>query len=98
MEPRSGAVYNMGGGRYSNCSVLEAIKIAQEAAGEKLSYSLSDQAREGDHIWWVSDTRRFQQDYPEWNYEYDLKTIIGEIVDATKEKHHEELRYALAAA
>ena len=97
-DPRSGAVYNMGGGRHSNCSVLEAIKIAQEAAGEKLSYSLSGQAREGDHIWWVSDVRRFQEDYPDWSYEYDLKTIIDEIVDATKEKQQQELKYELVAA
>jgi len=97
-KPGSGAVYNIGGGRYSNCSVLEAINIAQDEAGEKLSYSISDQAREGDHIWWVSDTRRFQRDYPDWHHEYDLKTIISEIVDATKEKQTEELRYELAAA
>lgn len=97
-EPRSGAVYNMGGGRYSNCSVLEAISVAQEAAGEELSYSLSNDAREGDHIWWVSDTRRFQNDYPEWQYEYDLRTIIGEMVDATKEKQPAELKYELLAA
>lgn len=97
-NPIAGAVYNMGGSRHSNCSVLEAIKIAQEAAGEKLSYSVSDQAREGDHIWWVSDVRRFQKDYPEWSYEYDLKTIVAEIVDATKEKQHEELKYEMVAA
>jgi CDP-paratose 2-epimerase len=97
-RPAAGAVYNMGGGRHSNCSVLEAIKIAQEAAGEKLSYDISDHAREGDHIWWVSDTRRFQQDYPDWSYEYDLKTIIREIVDATKEKQNAQLRYELVAA
>jgi CDP-paratose 2-epimerase len=92
-KPGSGAVYNMGGSRHSNCSVLEAIDMAEDAAGEKLSYSLSDQAREGDHIWWVSDVRRFEKDYPEWSYEYDLKTIIGEIVDATKEKQQEEWKY-----
>lgn len=97
-QPRSGAVYNMGGGRHSNCSVLEAISIAENMAGSKLSYSLSNDAREGDHIWWVSDTRRFQQDYPDWNYEYDLKTIIGEMVAATQAKHREELRYELVAA
>ncbi len=96
--PRSGAVYNMGGGRHSNCSVLEAIKIAEEAAGEKLSYSLSGKAREGDHIWWVSDVRRFQEDYPDWSYEYDLRTIITEIVDAAKQKQQDEMKYELAAA
>lgn len=97
-KPRAGAVYNMGGGRYSNCSVLEAIEIAQEAAGEELSYTISDDAREGDHIWWVSDTRRFKDDYPEWHYEHDLPAIIAEIVDATKEKQPAHLKYELLAA
>lgn len=96
-QPRSGVVYNIGGSRHSNCSVLEAIGIAQNAAGERLSYSISDQAREGDHIWWVSDVRRFKADYPEWDFEYDLKTTIREIVEATQEKHHEEFKYELAA-
>lgn len=95
--PIAGAVYNMGGSRHSNCSVLEAIEIAEDAAGERLSYSISDQAREGDHIWWVSDVRRFQSDYPDWNYEYDLKTTIREMVAATQEKHVEESRLVMAA-
>lgn len=97
-DPRSGAVYNMGGARYSNCSVLEAIDLAENAAGKPLSYSLSDDARAGDHIWWISDVRRFQQDYPDWQHEYDLKTIINEIVEATAEKHVREMRYERVAA
>lgn len=96
-NPIPGAVYNMGGSRHSNCSVLEAIELAQEAAGERLSYSISDTAREGDHIWWVSDVRRFQRDYPEWRYEYDLETMINEMVEATRIKQ-DEMRYELAAA
>ncbi len=59
---------------------------------------MSDQAREGDHIWWVSDVSRFQKDYPDWNYQYDLETIIEEIVDATKEKQLQEMKYQLVAA
>lgn len=97
-NPTAGVVYNMGGGRHSNCSVLEAIEIAQNAAGKQLSYSLSDQAREGDHIWWVSDVQKFQTAYPEWRYEFDLETTISEIVEATQQKQRDEMRYELAAA
>ncbi|HYQ03639.1 MAG TPA: NAD-dependent epimerase/dehydratase family protein [Polyangiaceae bacterium] len=86
-KPRAGAVYNMGGARHSNCSMLEAIQIAEELCGEKLDYSLSDQNRSGDHIWWVSDVRRFKADYPAWNFRYDLHAIISEIVAATQERH-----------
>ena len=85
-EPRCGEVYNIGGGRHSNCSMLEAIHTAQRLAGKKLSYSLSDDARSGDHIWWISDVRKFQTHYPNWQYAYDMERILEEIVAATQEK------------
>jgi CDP-paratose 2-epimerase len=85
-HPQTGSVYNIGGSRYSNCSVLEAIQIIAELTGEQVNYQLSDQARSGDHIWWISDVRKFQQDYPNWSYQYDLQRIIREIVEATQER------------
>jgi CDP-paratose 2-epimerase len=97
-DPKTGAVYNMGGSRHSNCSVLEAISIAEAKAVKRLDFEVSDQAREGDHIWWISDVSRFQSDYPTWNFEYDLETTIGEIVDATEARMAEEARGRLAAA
>jgi CDP-paratose 2-epimerase len=86
-NPRPGAVYNIGGARHSNCSVLEAIQLLEAMAERPLDYAMSDQARSGDHIWYVSDVRRFQQDYPEWSFEYDLNRILDEIVDATRERY-----------
>jgi CDP-paratose 2-epimerase len=85
-NPSPGAVYNMGGSRHSNCSMLEAIEYVEELCGSKLNYVLSDEARSGDHIWWISDVRKFQGDYPGWAYKYDLKRIITEIVAATTER------------
>jgi CDP-paratose 2-epimerase len=82
--PRAGAVYNMGGSRHSNCSVLEAAALVEELSGKALAYTLSEQARSGDHIWWISDVRKFQSEYPEWSYRYDLRTILREIIDATR--------------
>ncbi|HEX7316876.1 MAG TPA: NAD-dependent epimerase/dehydratase family protein [Pyrinomonadaceae bacterium] len=88
-NPREGgAVYNMGGSRHSNCSMLEAIRMAEELCGRELNYTLSDEARSGDHIWWISDVRRFRRDYPEWEYAYDMRKIMEEIVSATKERAH----------
>jgi CDP-paratose 2-epimerase len=64
-KPREGGVvYNMGGSRHSNCSMLEAIGVAEELCGRELDYTLTDDARSGDHIWWISDVRRFRRDYP----------------------------------
>jgi CDP-paratose 2-epimerase len=86
LKPKRLAVYNIGGSRHSNCSVLEAIRALEELSGRKLDLSLSEQPRSGDHIWWISDVRRFQQDYPEWRYHYDLATMLKEIVDALEER------------
>jgi CDP-paratose 2-epimerase len=82
-SPRPGAVYNIGGSRHSNCSVLEAIRDVEELSGRRLEWTLNEQARTGDHIWWVSDVRKFQRDYPGWAYRYDQKAIIAELIEAT---------------
>lgn len=97
-DPKPGSVFNIGGGRFANCSVLEAIDIAERAAGRELSFDISDQAREGDHIWWISDVNKFKSDYPEWQHEYDLESTIGEIVQATLEKRVGEPVFEMAAA
>jgi CDP-paratose 2-epimerase len=78
-KPRPAEVYNIGGGRYSHCSVLEAIEMSQEIAGRNLDWSYSDAARVGDHIWWIGDNSRFQSHYPEWKLEYDVPRILKEI-------------------
>lgn len=87
MTPRPGAVYNIGGSRYSNCSVLEAIDLIAELSGHEITYSVSEGARSGDHIWWISDVRRFQKDFPAWSYTYDLRATLGEMIDAANERY-----------
>lgn len=84
--PRCGEVYNMGGSRYSNCSMLEAIDMCQELTGNELKYTYKDDNRMGDHIWWISDTRKFKEHYPNWKQEFDIKKIIEEIYHGTKER------------
>jgi CDP-paratose 2-epimerase len=85
-DPRPGEVYNMGGSRHSNCSMLEAIAYTEELTGKRLNYTLSEEARSGDHIWWISDVRKFRSHYPAWEYKYDQRRIIEEIVAATEER------------
>ncbi len=80
--PRRGEVYNLGGGRHSNCSMLEAIGFCEEITGKKLSWTYEETNRVGDHIWWISGVRRFQSHYPRWKYRYDLKAILQEIFDS----------------
>jgi CDP-paratose 2-epimerase len=77
--PRAGAVYNIGGGRFANCSVIEAVALCQQIAGRELEYRLDPVNRVGDHIWWISDTSRFETDYPHWRREFDLRRTLVEI-------------------
>jgi CDP-paratose 2-epimerase len=77
--PRAAAVYNIGGGRPSNCSVLEAIELCERITGRPLNWELSDRARTGDHRWWISDLSEFQRDYPAWRLKYDIEAMLREI-------------------
>jgi CDP-paratose 2-epimerase len=83
-KPRSGEIYNIGGGRYSNCSILEAISIIESKTHQKVLYSMSTENRIGDHIWWISDCNKFKSHFPEWNHQYGIDRIIGDIIDFTK--------------
>lgn len=78
-KPRSGEVYNAGGSRHSNCSMLEAIDLCEKISGKKLKWTYVEDNRIGDHIWWVSDVRKFQSHYPDWKFRYDLDDILKEI-------------------
>ena len=84
--PRVAAVYNLGGGRANSVSMLEAIARCEAIAGRELDYTLSDQARTGDHRWWISDLDAFRADYPEWDITYDLDRTLREIHDANVEQ------------
>jgi CDP-paratose 2-epimerase len=85
-HPRIAEVYNIGGGRFSNCSVLEAIDLAEETAGRRLEWSYSHRNRTGDHIWWIGDNGKFQEHYPGWELEYDVPRILQEIHEANRER------------
>ena len=83
LEPRAGEVYNIGGSRHSNISVLEAIRFVKDYTGIQLEYEVSDDARIGDHIWYISDVQKFQNHFPNWRYKYDIHSILREMLDAT---------------
>jgi len=81
-SPRVGEVYNIGGGRFSNCSMLEAINMCEEIAGKKLNYNYQESNRIGDHIWWISDNSKFKNHYPEWELGYDIENILEQIYES----------------
>jgi len=80
-KPRKGEVYNMGGSRHSNISMIEAINKIEQLSGKKANVTFSDDARIGDHIWYVSDVSKFQKHYPDWKFTYDMDMILKEMVD-----------------
>ena len=79
-KPTSGKVYNIGGGRFSNCSVLEALHLVEGISGIKIKKKILKTNRIGDHIWYISDMKKFKKDYPNWKQKYSTKKIIGELV------------------
>ena len=89
-QPRSGEVYNMGGGRHSNCSMLEAIALCEQITGNPFHWKYVEENRRGDHIWWISDTSRFEQHYPNWKPQYDVPCILREIYEFNIERWREE--------
>ncbi len=80
--PRPGEVYNMGGSRFSNCSVKEAVAMCEEICGKKMVTEYSDTNRIGDHIWWISNVEKFKAHYPSWNLVHDVPAILRELYEA----------------
>jgi CDP-paratose 2-epimerase len=85
-EPRVAEVYNIGGGRFSNCSILEAIDLAEQTARRRLPWRYSDQNRIGDHIWWIGDNGKFRSHFPDWRQEYDVHRILEEILEENQRR------------
>ncbi len=79
-KPTSGKVYNIGGGRLSNCSILEALYLVEDISGIKIKKKILKTNRVGDHIWYISDMKKFKKDYPNWKQKYSTKKIITELV------------------
>jgi CDP-paratose 2-epimerase len=85
-SPRAAAVYNLGGGREANVSMLEAIAMCERISGRRLEWTLSDQARIGDHRWWISDLSAFRADHPEWALTRGIEDTLQEIHDANVDR------------
>jgi len=85
-EPRIAEVYNIGGGRYANCSMLEAINMVQEMTGREFNWIYSESSRLGDHIWWVSDISRFETHYPDWQFKHKLSDIMQAVIDGQAQR------------
>tara|TARA_B100001540_G_C15736560_1_gene610170 strand:- start:307 stop:1353 length:1047 start_codon:yes stop_codon:yes gene_type:complete len=78
-KPRIAEVYNIGGGIYSNCSIIEANNIMEYFTKKKTKFLVEKSPRIGDHQWWISDIRKFKSHYPEWHLKYGIEKIIEDM-------------------
>ncbi len=85
-KPRSGEVYNLGGGRDNSCSILEAFDLISQISGKEMQYKYSDVNREGDHICYISDLRKIKSHYPDWDITVSLEQIFQEIYESWVER------------
>jgi len=81
-NPRAGEVYNLGGGRENNCSILEAVKLCEEITGKKFKIKYSAENRKGDHIWYISCLKKFKSHYPKWRQRFSLKDMLTQIYNS----------------
>ena len=61
--------------------MLESIDKIASILGTKLDYTISEDNRIGDHIWYISDVTKFREHYPNWNYKYNIDSIISEMIN-----------------
>lgn len=85
-SPKYGETYNVGGGRFSNCSMLEGINLCETITGNKIKYTYSEMNRIGDHIWYISDMSKFKNDYPDWTWKYSMVDILSEMFYEIKQR------------
>lgn len=83
-NPRCGEAYNIGGSRFSNCSMLESIRLCEDIAGKKMKTTYVKTNRIGDHIWWISDISKFSTHYPGWKLTKNIKDILVESYEYNK--------------
>lgn len=80
-KPKKGVVYNIGGGRFSNCSIVEAIDKVQKLTKTKIKIQFLKENRVGDHIWYITNNNKFKKDYPNWKQKYNTDRIIRELIE-----------------
>jgi CDP-paratose 2-epimerase len=85
-KPRSGEVYNIGGGKGNSCSILEAFETVESITGQEMNYDYDDEHREGDHICYYSDLSKAKSHYPDWDITVDLDEIFRQIVEGWEQR------------
>jgi len=80
-KPKNGEVYNIGGGRFSSCSILEALNEVEALGKIDIKKKFIKENRVGDHIWYITNNDKFKKHYPNWKQKYNTKKIISELME-----------------
>ena len=83
-QPKRGEVYNIGGGRFSNCSILEALQFIERKLKISIKTTMVSTPRVGDHIWYISNLNKFKKHFPNWKQKYDTEKILSEMIESYK--------------
>ncbi len=83
-KPKMGEIYNVGGGRFSNCSIIEVLNLIEKITNIKINKNIIKQNRVGDHKWYISSMKKFKKHYPNWKQKYSTKKIIDELIAGIK--------------
>ena len=79
-KPKKGEVYNIGGGRFSNCSIIEVLDLVEKIKKIKIKRRFIKQNRVGDHIWYISNMKKFKKHYPNWKQKFSTRKIVEELI------------------
>src|SRR6476620_5015398 len=85
-NPKQGEAYNVGGGRFSNSSMIEGIQLCEAITGNKMNYTYSETNRIGDHIGYISDMSKFKKHYPGWTWKYNLQDTLTQMFEELKQR------------
>ena len=92
-KPKKGEIYNVGGGRFSNCSIIEALNITEKICKIKIKRKYVSTNRIGDHIWYISNMKKFKKHYPKWKQSYSTNRIINELIHNLKKRDINKSKY-----
>lgn len=74
-----GEVYNMGGYRFSNCRMTEAIGLCKKNNDHKMHTNYTETNRIGDHIWRNNAGRKFAAHHSDCRLTKTVRDILAEI-------------------
>jgi CDP-paratose 2-epimerase len=86
VAPAGSGVYNIGGGPGATISVSEALELAGRLSGRAPIVRSVEEPRHGDHMWWVTDFRRFQAAYPAWRPSRDTEALVASVIDGQRSR------------